>query len=253
MLIFIGAIDAYKLDLDMLEALMERTPIGPTCSSGRLGRPIPVQTSALEALPPRASARSRPYASLPAYLAHADVALLPLQINDYTRHMYPMKFFEYLAAGRPVVATAIPSLRDQRDVALLCEPEVSAFEAAIQQALAGEGPSLERRLERAQRHTYRTRTRAMLDCLSQHGLMPDKPLAPQAPRFFHLCTQLGRPHLSAQLRLALLRVLESLGQPARAERWLRRWLVREPFNITLLNDLARRRFAPGRPTVRVDA
>ena len=32
-LIFIGAIDAYKLDLDMLEALMERTPTGLIYSS----------------------------------------------------------------------------------------------------------------------------------------------------------------------------------------------------------------------------
>ena len=245
-LIFIGAIDAYKLDLNMLEALMERTPHWTYLFIGPVGETDPsTDVSIWKRFPHVHQLGPRPYASLPAYLAHADVALLPLQINDYTRHMYPMKFFEYLAAGRPVVATAIPSLRDQGDVALLCEPEVSAFEAAIQQALAGEGPSLERRLERAQRHTYRTRTQAMLDCLSQHGLMPEEPLAPQAPRYFQLLTQLGRPQLSAQLRLALLRVLERLGQPARAERCLRRWLVREPFNITLLNDLARRRFAQG--------
>ncbi len=245
-LIFIGAIDAYKLDLNMLEALIERTPHWTYLFIGPVGETDPsTDVSTWKRFPHVHQLGPRPYASLPAYLAHADVALLPLQINDYTRHMYPMKFFEYLAAGRPVVATAIPSLREQRDVALLCEPEVSAFEAAIQQALAGEGPSLERRLERAQRHTYRTRTQAMLDFLSRHGLMPEKPLAPQAPRFFHLCTQLGRTHLSAQLRLALLRVLESLGQQQCAEHWLRRWLVREPFNITLLNDLARRRFAQG--------
>ena len=245
-LIFIGAIDAYKLDLDMLEALMERTPHWTYLFIGPVGETDPsTDVSSWKRFPHVHQVGPRPYASLPAYLAHADVALLPLQINDYTRHMYPMKFFEYLAAGRPVVATAIPSLRDQGDVALLCKPEVSAFEAAIQQALAGEGPALERRLARAQRHTYRRRTQAMLDCLSQHGLMPDEPLAPQAPRYHHVRTQWSRPHVSAQLRLALLGVLERLGQPARAERWLRRWLEREPSNITLLSDLARRRLAQG--------
>ena len=245
-LIFIGAIDAYKLDLTMLEELMTATPCWTYLFIGPVGETDPsTDVSSWKRFPHVHQLGPRSYASLPAYLAHADVALLPLQLNDYTRHMYPMKFFEYLAAGRPVVATAIPSLCDQGDVALLCEPEASAFEAAIQQALAGEGPSLERRLDRAQRHTYRTRTQAMLDCLSEHGLMPDEPLAPQAPRYFHLLTQLCRPHLSAQLRLAPLRLLESLGQQQWAERCLRRWLVREPFNITLLNDLARRRFAQG--------
>ena len=245
-LIFIGAIDAYKLDLHMLEALMERTPHWTYLFIGPVGETDPsTDVSSWQRFPHVHQVGPRAYASLPAYLAHADVALLPLQLNDYTRHMYPMKFFEYLSAGRPVVATAIPSLRDQGDVALLCQPEVSAFEAAIQQALAGEGPSLERRLERAQRHTYQTRTKAMLDRLSHHGLMPDEPFAPQAPPYHRFRHQWSRAQVFAQLRLALLGVLERLDQTARAEGWLRRWLVREPSNIVLLSDLARRRFAQG--------
>ena len=245
-LVFIGAIDAYKLDLDMLKALMERTPQWTYLFIGPVGETDPsTDVSSWKRFPHVHQLGPRPYASLPAYLAHADVALLPLQVNDYTRHMYPMKFFEYLSAGCPVVATAIPSLCDQGDVALLCEPEVSAFEAAIQKALDGEGPALERRLTRAQRHTYRTRTQAMLNHLSQHGLMPDEPLAPQAPRYHQVRTQWSRPYISAQLRLALLGVLDRLGQPKRSERCLRRWLVREPSNITLLSDLARRCFAQG--------
>lgn len=54
----------------------------------------------------------RPYADLPSYLRGADVALLPQQINDYTRSMFPMKYFEYLAAGLPIVATPLPALAD---------------------------------------------------------------------------------------------------------------------------------------------
>ena len=245
-LIFIGAIDAYKLDLDMLEALMERTPHWTYLFIGPVGETDPsTDVSSWKRFPHVHQLGPRPYASLPAYLAHADVALLPLQINDYTRHMYPMKFFEYLSAGRPVVATAIPSLRDQQDVALLCEPEVSAFEVAIRKALAGQGPDLQCRLERAQLHTYRTRTAAMVDCLDKHGLMPEEPLAPQAPRYHQLRTKWSRPQISAKLRLAMAGVLERLGQSARAERCVRRWLEREPSNITLLSDLARRRFSRG--------
>ena len=81
------------------------------------------------------------YGDLPRWLAHADLALLPLQVNGYTRHMFPMKFFEYLSSGLPVVATEIPSLKVHGDVAWLCPPDVEAFEHAIQAALAGEGPS----------------------------------------------------------------------------------------------------------------
>ena len=83
---------------------------------------------------------SQPYRDLPAWAAHADLALLPLQHNGYTRHMFPMKFFEYLAAGLPVVGTAIPALKSHGDVAWLCDPNPEAFAAAIDQALQGHGP-----------------------------------------------------------------------------------------------------------------
>ena len=88
----------------------------------------------------------RPYNELPDWLAHSDVALLPLRLNRYTRNMFPMKFFEYLGAGRPVVATAIPSLKSFGEAAQLVEPSEEAFETAISQCLEDRGPSLETRL-----------------------------------------------------------------------------------------------------------
>jgi glycosyltransferase involved in cell wall biosynthesis len=54
----------------------------------------------------------RPYASLPSYLRAIDIALLPQRLNDYTRAMFPMKFFEYLAAGRRIVGTRLPALAE---------------------------------------------------------------------------------------------------------------------------------------------
>jgi glycosyltransferase involved in cell wall biosynthesis len=49
----------------------------------------------------------RPYQILPNYLRGMDVGLLPSLLNDYTKSMFPMKYFEYLSAGLPVVATAL--------------------------------------------------------------------------------------------------------------------------------------------------
>lgn len=45
------------------------------------------------------------YNVLPSYLAHFDVALMPSIINNYTDGMFPMKYYEYLAACLPVVTT----------------------------------------------------------------------------------------------------------------------------------------------------
>ena len=50
---------------------------------------------------------SKSYAELPAYIAGWDVALLPFARNEATRYISPTKTPEYLAAGKPVVSTAI--------------------------------------------------------------------------------------------------------------------------------------------------
>ncbi|MDP9095988.1 MAG: glycosyltransferase, partial [Pseudomonadota bacterium] len=47
------------------------------------------------------------YEELPAYIAHWDVAMMPFALNAATRYISPTKTPEYLAAGRPVVSTAI--------------------------------------------------------------------------------------------------------------------------------------------------
>ena len=85
----------------------------------------------------------------------------------------------------------------------------------------------------------------MLDCLDHHGLMPDEPLAPQAPPYHAVRSQWSRSRLSAQLLLAGLTLLDRCGQQALSERVLKGWLNRNPTNITLLSDLASRRLAVG--------
>jgi glycosyltransferase involved in cell wall biosynthesis len=47
------------------------------------------------------------YADLPRYLAGWDVAILPFALNEATRFINPHQTLECLAAGRPVVSTAI--------------------------------------------------------------------------------------------------------------------------------------------------
>ncbi len=49
------------------------------------------------------------YAELPAYLHHFDVATIPFVVNEVTHSVSPIKLFEYMAGGRPVVT---PNLRE---------------------------------------------------------------------------------------------------------------------------------------------
>jgi glycosyltransferase involved in cell wall biosynthesis len=49
----------------------------------------------------------RDYATLPAYVKGFDVCLMPFALNEATEYINPTKTLEYMAAGKPIVSTAI--------------------------------------------------------------------------------------------------------------------------------------------------
>ena len=59
---------------------------------------------------------ARPVSTLPAYTQHLDVCMMCYKLNGYTKFIYPLKLHEYLATGRPVVGSAIPSLQEFANV-----------------------------------------------------------------------------------------------------------------------------------------
>ncbi|EWT02782.1 hypothetical protein N865_03030 [Intrasporangium oryzae NRRL B-24470] len=57
----------------------------------------------------------RPRDSVPAYLQHADVLVVPHLVTPFTDSLDPIKLYEYAAVGRPVVSTAVAGFRDSGD------------------------------------------------------------------------------------------------------------------------------------------
>ena len=71
------------------------------------------------------------YEELPRYLQRMDVGLLPSLLNEYTRSMFPMKFYEYIAAGLPVVSTPLDFTKEIKE-ALKISGNLSDFIDGIQ-------------------------------------------------------------------------------------------------------------------------
>jgi UDP-galactopyranose mutase len=100
---FFGVIDE-RLDIDLVNAIAEQQPDWQLVFIG------PVVKIDPDSLPKRPNIHylgAKTYQELPVYLAHWDVALLPFALNESTRFISPTKTPEYLAAGKPVVSTAI--------------------------------------------------------------------------------------------------------------------------------------------------
>jgi len=79
------------------------------------------------------------YKDLPRYISGWDVALMPFAINDSTKFISPTKTPEYLAAGKPVISTAIRdvvrSYGEQNLVAIAGTSDefIKAAEAALRE------------------------------------------------------------------------------------------------------------------------
>ncbi len=100
-----------------------------------------------------------PYDTVPAIVAALDVCLIPYRVNPYTEGLSPLKLYEYLAMGKPVVATDLPYLRrEAAHIRIARTPE--EFLAAVRQALAHPPTAKEQARWRAaaQAHSWERQT-----------------------------------------------------------------------------------------------
>jgi glycosyltransferase involved in cell wall biosynthesis len=108
-----------------------------------------------------------PYADLPRYLHGFDVCLLPFLINDLTLATNPVKVYEYLSAGKPVVSVDLPELQTFEGLVVTAENRGSFLDAI---AAALENPSdpqtVESRRTFAAKQTWAERGHCLIEALA---------------------------------------------------------------------------------------
>jgi glycosyltransferase involved in cell wall biosynthesis len=105
---FYGVIDE-RFDVDLIKGIADARPdwqiilIGPVV---KIDQNILPKNSNIHYLGPKS------YQELPTYMADWNIALIPFLLNESTRFISPTKTPEYLAAGLPVISTAIKDVID---------------------------------------------------------------------------------------------------------------------------------------------
>jgi glycosyltransferase involved in cell wall biosynthesis len=111
----------------------------------------------------------RPYCELPRYLAGFDCCLIPFSTSPLTAAVSPIKLYEYLAAGKAVVSTPLPSvLPFQGDVLVAAGPRfLEAVEEAVRGAQRHDALAAQARRRRARAHTWEERVTRILEALRE--------------------------------------------------------------------------------------
>jgi len=134
-IVFTGAIAAKKLDIELLVGLAATRRDWSIALVGPVGLGDPgTDVGALDAEPNIHLLGARPYAALPDVLRGAQAALIPYRASALTASIFPMKVYEYLAAGLPVVATPLPALEGVAEIAIAADAPATV--AALERAVA---------------------------------------------------------------------------------------------------------------------
>ena len=94
--------------------------------------------------------------------------MIPFLDNEHTRGSLPLKLWEYVAAGLPVVARDLPNfIEPAREGVVTTASDAPAFVSALEEALQQPPDRRRTRLDAARRHDWPQRIEQMCDLIGQ--------------------------------------------------------------------------------------
>lgn len=159
---YYGAI-AEWFDLALVEAVSRAFP---DCLVLLVGADTCNAQAALSVCPNVAFTGEVPYSKLPYYLYAFDVCLLPFHVIPLTLATNPVKLYEYLSAGKSVVAVDLPEMRQFGDL-IRVAPNHAAFLAKVRETLDAPAPIAEinQRKAFAAEQTWAHRARQLIQSI----------------------------------------------------------------------------------------
>lgn len=162
---YVGALNTLRLNIDILLQIAQARPdwrlvlVGPEDEG--------FKSSSLHQLPNVYFLGRKEVSELPGYISYFDVCLNPQVINAVTAGNYPLKIDEYLAMGKPTVATATKTMQLFKDHVYLAQSP-DEYVPLIEKALHENNLSLQQaRITFAQSHSWENSVSAIYDAILQ--------------------------------------------------------------------------------------
>jgi teichuronic acid biosynthesis glycosyltransferase TuaH len=165
---YVGAIVSLRIDIRIILDIARRRPdwhvalVGPEDEF--------FTASELHQLPNVHFLGRKEIMTLPAYIAHCDVCINPQLINEMTIGNYPLKIDEYLAMGKPVVATRTATMKLFENHTYLADTPQD-YVPLIEMAIAENNPGRqEERIRFANEHTWENSVKELYKAIEKHQL-----------------------------------------------------------------------------------
>ena len=137
---YTGTVHPDRVDVGLIEVLARRFAHGTVALVGPNHLPAPDEAR-LKALGNVQMTGPIPYAQVPDYMRAFDVCITPHRMTPFTESLNPIKLWEYLAGGKPIVSTDVAGFRDYPQfVRIAGTPEafLEACEAALAEGQTGQ-------------------------------------------------------------------------------------------------------------------
>ena len=148
---YFGVIDE-RLDYDLIRQLAESNPtmhvvmVGPTAK---------VNPAELPSAPNIHWLGQRSYEELPRYVKAFGVCLMPFALNEATEYINPTKTLEYMAAGKPIVSTAVPDVvRNFTPIVTVANSSMEFIEGVANALTAPDGQHIADGIEMAKQSSW---------------------------------------------------------------------------------------------------
>lgn len=160
---YVGALVGLRLDIKLLEFIAENRPqwnivlVGPEDDNFKNSRLHTFQNVHFLG--------SKKMEELPLYVKAFDVCINPQLINEVTIGNYPRKIDEYLAMGKPTVATATTAMEVFADYCYLANNKESYIKLIEEALITNSKEQEKRRRAFAMTHTWENNVEAIYDAM----------------------------------------------------------------------------------------
>jgi len=161
---YTGTLHPDRVDIPLVVALARGLSAGSVALVGP-DHLRPEDHAALGALPNVFLAGPKPYAQLPEYMRAFDVCITPHRVTPFTESLNPIKLWEYLAAGKPIVSTNVAGFRDYPQFVEVAA-DAAAFITLSEAALTENSAVGRARRAEASRHSWEARLDAVEEVIT---------------------------------------------------------------------------------------